>query len=401
MPGMESVAVGIWVGVGGRYEDKKIQGISHFVEHLLFKGTKKRNSEQISQAIEGIGGHLNAYTSEEFTCYMVKIRGKHQKYALEVLWDMIRNSLFDPNEIEKERHVIKEEAHMILDHPGHYIGELIHELMWPDHPLGRMLIGTDETISSISRNDIVDFHMRHYNPKNMLISIAGNIDEKSLINDARKYTHKFAEKEVPVAPAFILEQNAQKIKIIEKETEQIHACVGVHGVSRTDPDKYAVKLLSTILGENMSSRLFQVIREQHGLSYEISSGVNFFKDTGGFVISSGLKPNKLDKFIELVAKELKKIKEQYVSASELNRAKEFYEGQLVLGFEKTLTKMLWNGEYMMGTGSVPTIKNILKGIYGVTPKDIMRVANKMFNKKNINIAVIGPVKKNKKLEIVL
>jgi len=290
---------------------------------------------------------------------------------------------------------------MILDHPGHYISEVIHELMWPDHPLGRMLVGTDETITSITREDIIDFHHRNYHPSNMIVSVAGNIDEKNLIKDTKKYTNKMELLDIPVAPFFKSQQSAPKIKIIEKETEQIHACIGVHGVCRQHPDRYAIKILSTILGENMSSRLFQVIREQNGLSYEISSGVSYFKDTGGFVISSGLKPNQFDKFMELVLKELKKIKNEYVGALELKRAKDFYEGQLVLGFEKTLTKMLWNGEYLMGTGAVPTAKDVLNGIHKVTQKDIMRLANNIFNKNNLNVAIIGPVKKNKKMEFDL
>jgi predicted Zn-dependent peptidase len=401
MPGMESVAVGIWVGIGGRYEEKNLQGISHFVEHLLFKGTKKRNSEEISQAIEGLGGHINAYTSEEFTCYMVKIRGKHQGYALEVLLDMIGNSLFDKDEIEKERHVIMEESHMILDHPGHYIGELVHELMWPNHPLGRMLVGTDKTITSIKREDIIGFHKVNYAISNMLISIAGNVDEKRLLDDAKRYTSKLPLGEKPAAPSFMSEQNEANIKIIEKPTEQIHVCIGMHGVPREDPDRYTLKLLSIILGENMSSRLFQTVREKHGLCYEISTGLSYFKDTGGFVISSGVKPNHLDKYISLVIKELKKIKTDYVSSGELKRAKEFYEGQLVLGFEKTMTKMLWMGEFLMSTGKVPSKKEVLEDIRKVSVKDIIRLSERIFNGNNLNVAIIGPVGKNTKLELSL
>lgn len=401
MPGMESTAIGIWAGVGGRYEDKRINGISHFVEHLLFKGTKNRTCLQISNAIEGVGGHINACTSEEFTCYMAKVRGKHQGLASDVLWDMAVNPLFDEKEIEKERHVIKEEIHMILDHPGQYAGELVHEMMWPGHPLGRMLVGTEETIASMKRSDIAKFHRVNYFPGNMLLSAAGNVDLKKLENDTKKYTKGLLNFTKPAMPAFKNMQKISNIKIIGKPTEQLHVCIGMHGIPREDPDRYTIKIISTILGENMSSRLFQIIREKHGLSYEISSGVSYFKDTGGFVISSGIKPDKLEKFLDLVLGELRRMKKNGVTKKELCGAKEFYEGQLALGFEKTMTKMLWMGENLISTGHVPTKEEVLSDVQKVTIDDIDRLCNKIFNVNNLNVAVIGPVKEDKKLDLNL
>jgi len=401
MDGMESAAVGVFVGIGGRFEDERIHGISHFVEHLLFKGTKKRTSMQISKAIEGVGGHINAYTSEEHTCYMVKVRGKHQELALEVLMDMIKSPLFDSKEIEKERYVIKEEIHMIVDNPGHYASEVVHQLMWPDHPLGRMLIGTEESINSISRDDILEFQKNTYFPKNMIVSAAGNIDVKKLVHDSEALGAKMANYGKPRTEIFESRQKEPVVKICGKQTEQIHVCLGMRSVPREDPDRYVVKLLSIILGENMSSRLFQTIREKHGLSYEVNSGVSYFKDSGGFVISSGVKPDKLNKYCDLVAKELRSIKKNSVKSEELNRAKEFYEGQIALGFEKTMSRMLWMGENMISTESVPTVKEVLEKVKKVKIEDIRRLAAKIFNKDNLSVAVIGPAKEGMKLEFDL
>lgn len=401
MPGMESASVGVWVGVGGRFEDEKVHGISHFVEHLLFKGTKKRSGPQISRAIEGVGGHINAYTSEEYTCYMIKVRGKHQKLALDVLWDMVTNPLFNPKDIEKERHVVKEEIHMILDSPAHYVGEVVHQLMWSDHPLGRMLIGTEKSIDSIQHDDIIRFQRSNYFPMNMLISAAGNIDVKRMVEDTKRYTKGFTNYKSPKSEIFKPKQTSPQIKVISKPTEQIHVCIGMYGVPREDPDRYTIKLLSTILGENMSSRLFQVIRERHGLSYDINSGVSYFRDTGGFVISSGVKLGKLEKFLELVFQELGKIKKNSITDSELKRAKEFYEGQLALEFEKTMTKMLWMGESLLSTGKVPTVKEVLRNVEKVKAGDIQRLSNRIFNSNILNVAIIGPVKEDIKLELGL
>lgn len=401
MPNMESASIGVWVGVGGRYENKKLNGISHFIEHLLFKGTENRSAKEISQAIEGVGGHLNAFTSEEHTCYMVKVRGKHQELALDVLGDMISQPLFKQEEIEKERHVIKEEMHMILDNPSHHAAELLQELMWPGNALGRMLVGTEKSINSINRADILSFKNSHYFHSNMLVSAAGNINTDLLLKSAEQYIKKTKKMKTPCFEIFKNKQNKPNIKIINKKTEQIHICMGMHAVSRKDPDRYIVKLLSTILGENMSSRLFQIIREKHGLAYDINSHVNYFNDTGGFVISGGIKPDKLEKFINLVLKELKNVKKNSVAVSELKHAKEFYEGQLAINFEKTMTKMLWMGENLMSTGRVPGIKDVLAEIEKINIDDLYRIANNIFNNNILNVSIIGPVKEDTKLELDL
>ena len=298
MPGMESVTFGLWAAVGGRYEKSNVQGISHFLEHLMFKGSKTRSARKISRTIEGVGGQLNAYTSEEFTCYLVKVRSKHQTLATNVILDMVENPLLNKKDIEKERMVIMEELHMVLDHPAHYVHEIIQELMWAKHPLGRMLIGTRDSIAAIKREDIVNFKKQYYYPENMLISVAGNLDSSRLINDAKKYFHDGRNHEVPECVVFENRQKKVEKRAVKKQTNQFHVCFGFRSVSRNDPDRYTTKLISIILGENMSSRLFQVIREKHGLAYDISSGVSYFKDTGGFVVSAGIKQKKLQQYVD-------------------------------------------------------------------------------------------------------
>jgi len=401
MPGMDSVSIGIWAGIGGRYETSAQQGISHFIEHLLFKGSKKRSAVEISRAIEGVGGSINAYTSEEYTCFFIKVRGRHQGLALDVLWDMVLNPLFEPKNVEKERLVIKEEIHMILDYPSHYVRELVQKLMWEGHPLGRMLVGTEESLNVIKISDIIDFQRRNYFPSNMLLVSAGNIDINSLIEDSKVYTGSISNYTKPECEIFTEEGKSPRIKILSKPTEQIHICVGMHSVKREDTDRYVVKLMSIILGGNMSSRLFQIIREKYGFAYDVNSSIDFFKDTGAFVISGGVKRNKLKKFIELVLQELAKIKKNGVTEAELSQAKEFYEGQLALGFENTMSRMLWMGEYLITTDKMPSRQEIINNVESVTIDDIRRTAKKIFTRDNLNVAIIGPVDEGTKLELNL
>ena len=401
MPHMESVSLGIWTGIGGRFENKRLQGVSHFIEHLLFKGTKKRSAAQISRAIEGVGGQINAYTAEEYTCYLVKVRGKYQKLALEVLWDMIMNPLLAPADIDKERHVVKEEIHMIIDHPAYYAGEILHELLWPGNPLGRLLLGTEKSVEKMSYSDIRNFKEAHYFPGNMVVSAAGQIDLEQLIEDTKRYTAWMQKGHRPKMKVFTAGQKEPVARIVPRKTEQTHICIGMRAVARDDPDRYAVKLLSIIVGENMSSRLFQVIREKHGLSYDINSSVNYFRDTGGFTVSSGVKTRQIDKFFKLVFRELKRIKKNGVSEGELARAREYYEGQLAMGFEKTMARMLWLGEGLLTVGKVPEIKTVIEKIRKITGEDIIRLAGKIFNRNNVNAAIVGPVKDNLKMDVDL
>lgn len=400
MPTMESVALGIWVSTGGRYENKKITGISHFLEHLLFKGTKKRTTEQIKQSIEGVGGSINAFTSEEFTCYLVKILGKHLSLSLDVLSDMILNATLPSLEIEKERAVIVEEIKMYRDLPGHYVGELLNQLLWPDHPLGRCLAGYVETIASIKRKDIKEYKDRFYNPRNIIIAVCGNIEHSNFITDVNKYFLKLKPKvKSRFRPVKDERQRVSKTHFHFKETEQTHISLGIHAFSRQHPDRYTLSLLHIILGANMSSRLFQEVREKRGLAYEISSQVKKYQDTGAFVINAGVDNRKVPRAIGVILEELAKIASKDVTREELHRAKEFYVGQLLLGLEDTLEHMFWIGEREAALGKVTSPEEIIAEVNKVTIEDVRRVANKLFRSNKLNLALIGPIRDKDKIKI--
>lgn len=388
MPGMESVALGIWIGIGGRFEPSHLQGISHFVEHMLFKGTTTRNAKEISEEIEGVGGHINAFTSEEFTCYMVKLRGKHIFRGLEVLTDMLNNSLFDAEEMEKEKMVVLEELHMILDNPSHYIHEIIQSLLWQGHPLGRMLVGNVDSIKRLTRKDILDYVNRYYTSRNIVISVAGNVNPEKIIESVEGQI-RLSSKKAPKLNPFVSQKKPLKYCVGNKELEQIHVCIGFHAVHRLHRDRYKVKLLSVLLGENMSSRLFQKIREEHGLAYSINTSTMYFMDTGGFIISAGIKKDALKKFMRLLFKELEKVRKKKISKKELEHIKEYTIGSVLLGFEKPVSRMLFMGEYMLTMGKVPTTEEILQEIEKVSAEDIQIIANKIFNRRHTYIACLG------------
>lgn len=400
MPAVESVALGIWIGTGGRYENKKITGISHFLEHLLFKGTKKRSTRQIKQSIEGVGGSLNAFTSEEVTCYFVKILGKHLSLSLDVLTDMVLNATLPPLEIEKERTVIIEEIKMYLDLPGHYVGELLDQLFWPNHPLGRFLAGSPETVTAIKRKDIKEYKDRFYNPRNIVIAVCGNVEHDRLLSDVNKYCSKLKPGvRGRFQPAEKGKEHPPQTHFYFKETEQTHLSLGVHAFKFDHPDKYILTLLHIILGANMSSRLFQEVRERRGLAYQISSHLKRYQDTGAFVVNAGVDNTKVSRAIGVILGELTKIANKDVTPGELCRAKEFCVGQLLLGLEDTMDYMLWIGDRESSRGKSINPAEIIKEVNKVSVADIRRVATKLFRSHKLNLALIGPIKDKGKKEI--
>jgi predicted Zn-dependent peptidase len=399
MPNMQSLSIGFWVKTGGRYEDKKISGISHFLEHLLFEETANRSSKQIKEAIEGLGGSLNGFTSEEATCYLVKILSKHLDTATDVLSDMILNAALLDKAIEKERSVIIEEIKMYMDLPSHFVADLLNEIMWPEHPLGMFLTGTAESVKSITRQDLLTYKNRFYAPNNIIISAASSLSHDKIVKSSRKYFEKIpAQPAEAFKPVTETQKNSRSL-LRYKDTEQMHLSMGVPCVSAIDPDRFAMSLLHIILGANMSSRLFQEIREKRGLAYEISTGVKKYKDTGAFVVSAGIKNEKLAEAIEVIVNEMKKIKKEPASELELRRAKEFYTGQMLMALEDTADHMLWMGEQIILLDKIIPSEEVLGEIEKVTPDDISRAANKFFRSEKLNLAVIGPVKDSQKKQI--
>lgn len=398
MSEMRSVAIGVWVGVGGRYENDEICGVSHFLEHMLFKGTKKRTAAQISQSIEGIGGNMNAFTTEELTCFYVKVMEDHFKQAIGVLSDMFENPAFKTKDIDRERAVILEELRMNIDVPSNFVYELLRRIMWPKHPLGRMLIGTENTLNTIKRQNLIEFKNKNYSAQNMVIAIAGKINPHEVVHEVEK---KFTFLKKNLTPSFAPARDGQVkslVKIQHKKTEQTHFCIGVRSFHRNHPDRFALRVLNAILGENMSSRLFQEIREKLGLSYDISSSVERFLDTGSLVISGGVDIRHLPKVVEKTLLELEKLKRKPISKKELNMAKKYCVGQTSLELEKTSSQMIYIGESELSSGKIFEIDEIIRKVQSVTAEDIQKVAQKLFVDEHLNLAVIGPVKNTSKIE---
>ena len=388
-PDRDSIAIGVWINVGARYEPKAISGASHFLEHLLFKGTRKRSNEDIKQAIEGKGGAMNGFTSEEFTCYLVKVLSRDMDNALDVLSDMVLNAKLAADDIRKEKTVIAEEIKLYMDLPNHHVHDMLMEVLWPDQPLGRNLAGTVETVTGMSREELAGYKGKYYNPSNIVISAAGNLAADEFFSSCGRYLN--AARQGPKA-SYKKASETQKrpsLKVLSKKTEQSHLAIGIRAFGRGDPDKYAFTMLNIILGGNMSSRLFRELREKRGLAYEINTHTKKLNDTGAFLVSAGLDSKNVVKSTELIMKELKKIKEKTVGKDEFERAREFYKGQLLLGLEDTLDQMLWMGEHLSAEDSIPTPQEVVAEIEKIEPDDLTRVAKRIFADPHLNMALIG------------
>jgi len=392
MPNMQSVSVGIWINAGGRFETQQNKGISHYLEHLVFKGTKKYSCRRIKESIEGVGGSLNGFTSEELTCYLVKMPSRYLELALDVLSDMVLNPTIPSIEVEKERTVILEELKMYRDLPQSYVYELLDELLWPKQPLGEPIIGTVESVKRINRNDLNSFKQNYYTASNIVISAAGMLD----FNKLRRQTENIFSSRKPtkrnIFEAVKENQAAPQLKLFHKETEQTHMALGFHGFKRDHPLKHALGILHIILGANMSSRLFNELREKRGLAYEIGTAVKRFNDTGAFLVHAGIDNTRVIEAIGLIAKELAKIKNQLVTNDEFKRAKEFYLGQLVLGLEDTMDHMLWIGEVTASLDKTYSLQDIVREVNELTRQDIKKAAKEIFIDNKLNLALIGPLK---------
>ena len=399
MPHMESVSLGIWIGVGARHEEKRICGISHLMEHMLFKGTTLRTANDLKEAIEGVGGSFNGFTSEEVTCYLVKLPSKHLELGLDVLSDMVLDPQLDPKELEKEKYVICEEIKMYQDQPAHHVFDILAQAMWPDHPLGRPIAGYLDTVKAFKRVDLEEFKKKHYQPANISIVATGRVDRKSVLEFARKTFSMSSLKKSFSSESVKGKIKGNDIEFFKKNTKQTHIAFGFHSMNRTHKLRYALALLNIILGGNMSSRLFDRLRERKALCYDISSSVRRYKDTGAFIIHAGVDNNKLLDASKEIIHELIDVKKNDVTADELYRAKEYVGGQLLLALEDTASRMLWLGEKMMTEGGAPPVKELLRKIDKVTAGDIKAAANIVFNKKNLNFATVGPAGENMKKEL--
>lgn len=387
----ESVAIGIWVNTGGRHEDERIKGAAHFFEHMAFKGSRNYSCTQIKEKIEGVGGALNAFTAEEQTCFFAKVPKKHFPQTFDILADIVFFPNIEKKDLEKERTVILEEIKMYHDLPQFRVVELLDGLLWPDHPLGKNLAGTPESVGKMSADDLRKFHGRYYVPGNIVVSVCGGIDHEDVKKIvARKLLKVKGNKDNGCVPA----QNHQakpKVAFLRKDIEQMHVALGALGLKTNHSDLYVLGILNIILGGNMSSRLFNEVREKRGLAYAISSGVKSLDDTGLMMIRAGVDNTKILGAVEVILKELARIRKNGVSDDELKRAKDYFIGQFQLGLEDTLDHMLWIGETVISKDRVNTPADVVREIREVKSSHITRIAREILDPQRLNLAVVGPL----------
>ncbi len=400
LPGMESETVGIWVHAGGRYENSENAGIFHFIEHLLFKGTKKRSALRIKEEIEGRGGSVNGFTAEEFTCFYAKVLKDRTAVGVDVLADMVLNARLTDEDIRKERSVVIEEIKMYWDQPSSYVHDLLNELLWPEHPLGMYLAGTPETVGQLTAAEIRRRKKDYYVPGNMLVAAAGPVRHADLVRHCQKAFRSVNRKIRPKRfKMFSGRAKRNPVCFRTKATEQTHLCIGFRTVGRYHPERYPLALMNIVLGGNMSSRLFQEVRERRGLAYDIGSHVRLLHDTGAFVISAGVENEKTPRAVKVILQELKRITSEKISPSELDRAKEFYRGQLLLGLEDTSEQMMWVGENVLTTGRAVDVKEVLKKMETVSAEAVYRAARRFLNQSNLHLAAIGPLAQSQQIDV--
>ena len=390
---VHSVSIAIFVTTGSRYEDDAETGISHFLEHMLFKGASRwPTARAISEAIEGVGGFLNASTGRETTMLWVKVAQPHVRLAIDVLADMLLHPVMDPVEIQKERQVIIEEINMLHDSPDSMVQLIITELLWPDQPLGREISGTKETVSGMTRESLMDYMKRFYGPNRTFISIAGAIDPdevKSIIADS---FNGWGAVPGGTAIPYHDEQEAPRVRVEHKETEQAHICLAFPGLLRDHPDRFILTTANTILGDGMSSRLFQEIRERRALAYSVDSFVSSLQDTGMVGVYAGVDPRRAEQALDAILNELSRIRSELVTEDELARAKEFNKGRLLLQMENTSAIASWYGRQEAVPGKVYTVDQVVEILESITREEILRVMQEVLLPGKLNVAVVGPFK---------
>jgi predicted Zn-dependent peptidase len=399
LPDAESVLFTIMVKVGSRYETIEVSGISHFLEHLFFKGsTAYPNSSDISQLVDAIGGDFNASTSKEITEFYIKAEKHHFDLIFDVLSDMIINPLFNEVEIEKERGVILEEINLYQDNPGAQVESNLEKTMWPNSPLGWEILGTKESIMGMTRQQIFEYKQKYYQPSNIILGISGNFNEKVALEKIQKTWAVLPNKLTPKYKKVIEKQAKPYVHVEYKETQQAHLTLGFKSYEHDYKKNVATFLLANILGGSMSSRLFIIIREQKGLAYYVGASNSPYFDTGNFTIHAGLQISKANEALVEILSELRKIRSDRVSEIELKRAKDYVKGKMALAQEETHRKLDWVMDHFAFSGRIKTLQEFYKKLEAVTADDICEVANEIFQNERMSLAVIGPFKNKKHFE---
>ena len=401
MPHTRSVAISFFIGTGSRYETDPEAGISHFVEHLCFRGTTRRpTARDISIAIEGVGGILNGGTDKELTIYWCKVAQSHFPTALDVLTDMLLHSRFDPADIEKECQVITEEISMGRDSPSQRVAELIDGLLWPGHPLGRDIAGSKESVAAISRDMLLDYLASRYQPGNTVLAIAGDIQHQEMVATVSHALADWTERQPPPGHSAYQEQPGPRLLIETRDTEQVQLCLGLPGLPLLHPQRFTLNLLNVILGEGMSSRLFTQIRDRLGLAYSIHSYTDHFLDTGALTISAGVETKNLQVAIRAILEELARLKE-LTPGAELTKAKELSKGRLLLRMEDSRSVAGWMGGQEILTGRILSTDQVIAIVDAITAEDIQHLARELLAGERLRLAVVGPVPQDEPLEELL
>ena len=401
MPHTRSVTACLFVGVGSRYEDDERAGLSHFIEHLVFKGTHRRpDPSDISGPVEAVGGDINAGTEHELTAYWSKVPDQHMEESLDLLVDMLRNSLYRHDDVEKERLVIYEEQRMMEDDPGDRVEVLIDGLLWPDHPLGREIGGTRESIARTTRDDILAHADRFYSPSNIVVSVAGKLSHDAVVRQISDLCGDWEPRDLTSWAPFEGGQVEPRLGLEYSGTQQAHLSIAVPGPSMTDPGRYALDLLSVVLGEGMSSRLFLEIREKRGLAYDVHSAVVYFRDCGALIVSSGTEPAQAYTTAEAILAEMGRLREG-IPADEVERAKQLVAGRLLLRMEDSRAVASWMGGQEIFLGHTVEVDQVVEHVNAVTAEEVMAVANRLLTPDKLSMAVVGPLRGRKRLEKIL
>lgn len=388
---VRSISFGIWVKNGSRNERSEENGVSHFIEHMMFKGTENRTARQIAEEMDALGGQINAYTTKEYTCYHTRVLDEHFNRALDVMSDMLLRSLFAQKDVEKERNVITEEIKMYEDAPEELVHDVIQDTIWRNSSLGMPILGTTKTIASFTSESIKNYFERNYHTENIVLSVAGNFKTDEIVEQLNQTLGAWHAKQP--FDQYNAKAEYQVAHVArEKDVEQVHTCVAFQGLERENPLKYALGVFNTIFGGGMSSRLFQKVREENGLTYSIYSYTTAFSDTGLFSICGGMNPNQLERVYELILKEIKDVKEKQLPQKLIDITKEQLISNYIIGTESTLNRMTSAGSALLLRGEVQDSQEVIAKLSKVTAEDILQVTNKIFDTEKVSWSAVGNVK---------
>ncbi len=391
MPDAQSVSVNVFVGAGSRYETRRLSGVSHYLEHMLFKGTTKRPAALlVSEAIESAGGRSNAFTGHEVTCYLAKVPYDQINVALDVIADMVQHALLAPEEVDRERQVIIEEIRRGHDSPGAWASELAQSALFGDQPLGWAIAGTEDTVRGLSRQDMADYVATWYVPNNSVVSVAGNCTHQQVLDLVAQHFSARATEGVGAFTPAERPANEPRVVVETRQISQANLSMAMLGMGRKDPDRYAFTVMVNLLGSGMSSRLFKEVRERRGLAYSVGCGVVRFHDTGALYTSAGVAPDKLVEATRVIMDEYRKIVDEPVGEDELTKARDYSSGSFRLGLEDTMSVARWTGDALINTGEVQRVEDVVARLKAITPEDIQRVARRMFVDNPVAIGVTSP-----------